>query len=205
MLYVLYPRIHYTPIFCKRDTVATAPPRMPPSFPAVVYSDACEAGGGAVIHFRGCWWAAWWEWPPALSGEVIFFLEGRALIRALRFALDAFGLHSAPLLLRCDNLPFVQAAQRGCSTTRLGNQLLAELDDVAGRCDAAAVEWISTDTMLADAFSRASLGARPAGAGKAGDLVALDIPPLDPLGRPPPADCGAAGTGAKILCTRAPC
>ncbi len=168
------------------------------------WSDACEVGGGAVISLGGAWWAAWWDWPPALTGEIMFFLEGRALLRALEFAIDlTVGLQSPSFLIRCDNLPFVQAAQRGCSSTRLGNTLIGNLDVMVERVPDVAVEWVSTEVMLADPFSRVPLGARPPGAGKSGDLVALDLPPLDPHGCPPPEDCGRPGEGAKMLRTGA--
>ena len=134
----------------------------------------------------------------------MFFLEGRALLRSLEFALDRLSLADSTLLLRCDNLPFVQAAQRGCSSTRLGNTLVGELDRLVDRCGGrVAVEWVSTDCMLADAFSRVPLGACPAGAGKEGDLVALDHPPCDPLGRPAPTDSPTPSEGARMLCTGA--
>eukprot|EP00666_Eupelagonemidae_sp_cell4sb_P005236 gene5236-14077_t len=141
---------------------AGPPPRAPPRFPVVVWSDASEAGGGCVIGAPGGWWAAWWPWlgvhspyAPSVTDEPIFFLEGRALLRGLRFAVEDLGLASAPILLRCDNLPFVQAAVRGCSSTRLGNELLAQIDHVVCSLPAGvAVEWVSTDVMLADPFSR---------------------------------------------------
>ena len=64
------------------------------------------------------------------------------------------------------------------------NRLLAQLDSLVDRAEATAVvDWIPTDQMLADPFSRVPVGARPVGAGAEGRLVALDNAPLDPHGR----------------------
>ena len=175
------------------------PPQLPNFFQAVIYSDASEKGGGVVIFFQGSWWAAWWPWPAVFLDESIFFLEGRALIRGLQFAINNLSIRSVPILLRCDNQPFVQASQRGCSTTRLGNLLIAVVDNLVAKTQSVAVEWISTETMLADAFSRIPMGAKPPGAGKAGDLVALDSAPFDSLGRQPIGNVGLPSANAKML------
>ncbi len=187
--------------------VRAGPPRaLPPRFPFAVWSDACEAGGACVIAAPGGWWAAWWPWQgvhstyaPDVAAEPMFFLEARALLRALRFAVEDLGLAGAPLLLRCDNQPFVQAAVRGCSSTRLGNTLLAQLDAaVEAYAAGVAIEWVSTDVMLADPFSRIPLGVRPHGAGGPGELAPIP-PPCDPHGRPPPTDVSLAGAGVRMI------
>ena len=65
-------------------------------------------------------------------------------------------------LLRVDNLPGVQAAVRGCSSTALGNRLLARIDAAAARVGGVvAAEWVSTDAHESRGnFKRASRGAR---------------------------------------------
>ena len=78
--------------------------------------------------------------------------------------------------------------------------LLAAIDAAAARLGGGvAVEWVPTDRQLADPFSRVPLGATPPGCGAPGDLVALEFPPLDPEGRPPPPDVGVLGDGARML------
>ena len=134
------------------------------------------------------------------QGEPMFFLEGRAMIRGVEYALDELGLFGLPMLILCDNLPFVQASQRGCSSTRLGNQLVATLDALVVRADATAVvDWIPTDQMLADPFSRVPEGVCPLGAGAEGRLVALDNAPLDPHGRTGDVSLIRMSDAAKVI------
>ncbi len=93
----------------------------------------------------------------------------------------------------------MQAAARGCSSTALGNRLLARLDALAdSHAAGVAVEWVPTDRQLADPFSRVLLGAAPPGCGASGDLVAI-APPPDPAGRPPPADLFAPGAEVRMV------
>ncbi len=181
--------------------VRVGPPRaLPLRFGVVVYTDASEAGWGVVVAHGGGWWGAWGEWDPAAAREVIFFLELRAALRGVELAHDRLGLRGIPLLLRVDNLPAVQAAARGCSSTALGNRLLARLDALAdSHAAGVAVEWVPTDRQLADPFSRVLLGAAPPGCGASGDLVAI-APPFDPMGRPPPEELlFVPGADARIV------
>ena len=183
------------------STVFVGPPlSLPARVDAVIYTDASELGWGVVIAFADRWWAAHGTWGPAAAAEVIFFLELRALLRGLELAYDRLGLTGVAALLRVDNLPGVHATARGCSSTALGNRLLADVDAAARRLGGVVgVEWVSTDRELADPFSRVALGAAPRGCGAPFDLVALDHPPLDPAGRPPPPALYAAGPDAKVI------
>ena len=66
------------------------------------------------------------------------------------------------------------------------------------------MEWMSTEVMLVDPFSRVPLGASPPGAGAAGDLVVLEAVPVDPRGQLPPAEVYAPGPDAKLIAAAGP-
>eukprot|EP00660_Eupelagonema_oceanica_P007530 gene7530-23544_t len=174
------------------------PPAVPGVCGAAVFTDASPVAWGVVITSGGGWWGAYGLWDPALAGETIYFLELRAALSGLQLAADRLGLFGVPLLLRVDNLPAVQAMVRGCSTTRLGSRLVARIDAAVRRLGGAvAVDWVSTDFQLADPLSRVPLGASPPpGTGAPGDLTCI-APPLDPMGRSPPADVLVPGATAK--------
>jgi hypothetical protein len=138
------------------DWLPAPPSHVPAALCDVASSDAAggrEGGWGWIVHGRSlgrdtlCWGT---YDNPCLH---IYFREFEALLRLVRWWVRKSGQSSAGLLCRVDNSAVVGSVRRGHSSTRRGNELLAELFSLIPR-ERIRVEFVPTTKQLADFLTR---------------------------------------------------